>query len=88
MIPVVALRKRLGFSGEPAGGRIVVCFSGDDRCGFLVDEVKGVVRVGKGAYQKMALGAEEGRMFLKGLVRWEGILFGELDLHKVLESDE
>lgn len=89
MIPIVDLKKRMGFSCETPGQRIVVCFSGEDRCGFLVDEVKGVVRVGEESRQEIPPGIEEGKgkVFLKGLVRRNTMLFGELDLKKIISSD-
>jgi purine-binding chemotaxis protein CheW len=86
MIPVVDLRRKLGFPDGPREGRIVVCFSGIDRCGFLVDEVRGVIRVGKDACQEVGFGSEEKEVYLKGLVRFDHHLFGELDLRKVLEN--
>lgn len=89
MIPVVDLRVRLGFAGEGNYQRIMICFRGEERCGFLVEEVRGVVRVRQEEWQEVPAGLEEknGRLFLRALVRRGTHLFGELDLIKIIAFD-
>ncbi|ABB32534.1 CheW protein [Geobacter metallireducens RCH3] len=88
IIPVFALRERLGLCREEGGGkeRIIVVKKGDGLCGILVDEVTQVVRIAADTVeQPPAVLDGIDREFVSGIGRHDGKIVIMLAMEKVLD---
>lgn len=91
VIPVIAMRKRLGLTPAEPGGtaRIIIIRVLDKDVGIIVDSVLKVLRVGKGEMQpspRIAKGVES--EYLKGIVKDGDELVLLLDMEKILTTSE
>lgn len=90
VIPVIALRKRLGLEGEPEAGqtRIVVLEVQHAVLGFVVDSVPEVLRIAADAVVSPPRVAKTDREYVSGVVKLGERLLMLLDVDQIMNHDE
>ncbi len=85
MLTIIDLGKRLGLGAAAMNekSRVVVVTVDDEKVGFIVDRVKGVVKLSPDLVRAVPETVEHGVEFLRGIVRKDDRLFILLDLDKV-----
>ncbi len=88
MLTVIDLGKRLGLGPAAMNekSRVVVVTVDDERVGFIVDRVTGVVKLSPDLVRAVPETVEHGIEFLRGIARKDERLFILLDLDKVAGS--
>ena len=85
MLTIIDLGKRLGLGPAAVNekARVVVVTVDDEKVGFIVDRVTGVVKLSPGLVRAVPETVEHGVEFLRGIARKGERLFILLDLDKV-----
>jgi len=88
MLTVIDLGKRLGLGPATMNekSRVVVVTVDDEKVGFIVDRVTGVVKLSPELVRAVPETVEHGVEFLRGIARKDDRLFILLDLEKVVGS--
>jgi purine-binding chemotaxis protein CheW len=88
MLTIIDLGKRLGLGTATMNekSRVVVVTVDDEKVGFIVDRVKGVVKLSPDLVRAVPETVEHGVEFLRGIARKDDRLFILLDLDKVAGS--
>jgi purine-binding chemotaxis protein CheW len=88
MLTIIDLGKRLGLGPAVMNekSRVVVVTVDDERVGFIVDRVTGVVKLSPDLVRAVPETVEHGIEFLRGIARKDERLFILLDLDKVAGS--
>ncbi len=88
IIPVVSLRRFLGFPDVPADdeSRIVIVHDEDNQeIAFLADRVNDVIAVESDKYSDEVSDSIENRKFIKGILRTDDSLISILDLDSIFK---
>ena len=88
MLTIIDLGKRLGLGPAATNekSRVVVVTVDDDKVGFIVDRVTGVVKLSPDRVRAVPETVEHGVEFLRGIARKDDRLFILLDLDKAAGS--
>ncbi len=88
MLTIIDLGKRLGLGPAAMNekSRVVVVSVDDEKIGFIVDRVTGVVKLSPDLVRAVPETVEHGIEFLRGIARKDGRLFILLDIDKVAGS--
>jgi purine-binding chemotaxis protein CheW len=88
VLTIIDLGKRLGLgpAARNEKSRVVVVTVDDEKVGFIVDRVTGVVKLSPGLVRAVPETVEHGVEFLRGIARKEDRLFILLDLDKAAGS--
>jgi purine-binding chemotaxis protein CheW len=88
MLTIIDLGKRLGLGAAAMNekSRVVVVTVDDDKVGFIVDRVTGVVKLSPDLVRAVPETVEHGVEFLRGIARKDDRLFILLDLDKAAGS--
>jgi purine-binding chemotaxis protein CheW len=88
MLTIIDLGKRLGLGPAVVNekSRVVVVTVDDEKVGFIVDRVTGVVKLSPDLVRAVPETVEHGVEFLRGIARKAGRLFILLDIDKVAGS--
>lgn len=85
VLPIIDLKQRLGLAKTEIDEKtrvVVVGLDDEDRIGFLVDRVRGVLRFPAAQVRPVPETVEQGAEFLAGIVRQEERLIILLDVYK------
>ncbi len=90
MLTIIDLGKRLGLGAAAMNekSRVVVVTVDDEKVGFIVDRVTGVVKLSPDLVRAVPETVEHGVEFLRGIARKDDRLFILLDLDKAAGNEE